>query len=686
MKLEIHRKIIAILGAASIGATLPSMAAPIASDPFNGTTVNNGGTGWTADWTVSTNALGANINSGNGLTTSGAGADLGFYGGGQATRTFSASSITTGTLWISWLQTSSATMGQPAQIRILNNGDTRLMFGKHFGDAQTFKIFSDGGGSVQGTLSSASTTGTHFVVASMEFATGQVNLYVNPTGLGTGSAPLTGLVTSWTSGTHLSAGLNQIQTVSDGGGTMSVDEFRVGNTWADVSPATIVSAPAINPGQTAAGFVGSPFSYQITATNDSTSFALASGSLPTGVTLNTSTGVISGIPTVTGNFTPSFTATNAVGTSLPESVSIAITAPDALRAYDGFDGTTVANGGIGWTSAWSSSGAIFGSSLAYSTLVTTGESISLNGVYNNGQLTRTVSAPPTGTVWFSYITEGLIPSQLTQIRFSASGVNKFYIGRHAEEEDTYKILVGDDEVATDSGLSMEGVRFIAVSAELATGLVTLYVDPTGLGSGAAPTSPASATWASGLDMTGLNRMQIMGGFDDNAMVYDEIRVGTTWASVTPTSGPPPSTALAAFRTGNSLASDGSQDLLTPANDGVSNLIKFAFNMIGAGAGQKATLNIPNVALFNGTAGLPLVGREVGTGKLQITYVRRMADSSPTSGISYSVQFGSTLADFAVNPSATAVVTSIDSIFESVTVTDSVLPPGKRFARVKITAP
>lgn len=233
------KKITRTLGLAALLLTsLTSVqAALIAYDGYDGGTVNNGGTGWTANWTGSSNTLNvSSISSGNGLISSGGSANIGFYGDGQATRTFSALPITTGTLWISWLQTSSTPVAEPAQIRILNNGNTLLMFGKHFNDAQTFQIFSDGNGAVQGSLSITSNLGTNFVVASMEFTSGQVNLYVNPTGLGTGGAPLTGLATSWTSGTHFATGLNQIQTVSSGGGLMSLDEVRFGTTWADVSP------------------------------------------------------------------------------------------------------------------------------------------------------------------------------------------------------------------------------------------------------------------------------------------------------------------------------------------------------------------------------------------------------------------------------------------------------------------
>jgi hypothetical protein len=143
--------------------------------------------------------------------------------------------------------------------------------------------------------------------------------------------------------------------------------------------------------------------------------------------------------------------------------------------------------------------------------------------------------------------------------------------------------------------------------------------------------------------------------------------------------------LQGFRLSNRLAAEGTQDLLTPAGDGVENLLKYAFNMLGSGTGQASTLATPNTAVLTpeGTAGLPLV--RVGTGsdagKLQITYIRRKAASRP--GVTYSVEFSDALTSWAVNSAAVETVTSINSDFERVTVTDSVTSNTERFVRVSV---
>ena len=145
--------------------------------------------------------------------------------------------------------------------------------------------------------------------------------------------------------------------------------------------------------------------------------------------------------------------------------------------------------------------------------------------------------------------------------------------------------------------------------------------------------------------------------------------------------------LQSFRSIYSLAADGSHDLRTPADDGVANLLKFAFNMLAGGGSdpQAAPLSTPNVSVLatDGSGGLPLPGTATGAdaGKLQITYIRRKDSSIP--GISYIVEFSDDLVAWGINALAIESVTSIDSAIERVTVKDSMVSSDKRFVRVRV---
>lgn len=86
---------------------------------------------------------------------------------------------------------------------------------------------------------------------------------------------------------------------------------------------SVLAVPVITE-DTFAGEVGVAFSEQIEATQSPTSYAVISGTLPDGLTLNTETGIISGTPEEAGGFEIEVTAENAVGTSTSAFISFTI--------------------------------------------------------------------------------------------------------------------------------------------------------------------------------------------------------------------------------------------------------------------------------------------------------------------------------------------------------------------------
>src|SRR5260370_40662643 len=95
-----------------------------------------------------------------------------------------------------------------------------------------------------------------------------------------------------------------------------------------LSIAISASSPVITTSSLPAGQMGATYQATLSASGGTTpySWSLVSGSLPGGLSLNSSSGVISGTPSAAG--TSSFTAkvTDAAGKSAQHSLSIAVSA------------------------------------------------------------------------------------------------------------------------------------------------------------------------------------------------------------------------------------------------------------------------------------------------------------------------------------------------------------------------
>ena len=129
------------------------------------------------------------------------------------------------------------------------------------------------------------------------------------------NSPTSYAATSLPAGLSVNTSTGLISGTPTAAGTSSVAlsaTNSAGTGHATLTLTVTVGAPVITSSTSAAGTVGSAFSYQITATNSPTSYATTS--LPAGLSVNTSTGLISGTPTAAGTSSVALSATNSAGT------------------------------------------------------------------------------------------------------------------------------------------------------------------------------------------------------------------------------------------------------------------------------------------------------------------------------------------------------------------------------------
>ena len=180
-------------------------------------------------------------------------------------------------------------------------------------------------------ISSATTaSGTVGTAFSYQITASNSPASYGATGLAAGLSvnTATGLI----SGTPTAAGTSTVTlSATNSGGT--------GNATLTLTITAATQAPGITSSASASGKVGSSFSYQITATNSPASYG-ATG-LPTGLSVNTATGLISGTPAAAGTSTVTLSATNSGGTG-NATLTLTITAATPV-----ISSATTASGTVG---------------------------------------------------------------------------------------------------------------------------------------------------------------------------------------------------------------------------------------------------------------------------------------------------------------------------------------------------
>ncbi len=159
--------------------------------------------------------------------------------------------------------------------------------------------------------------------------------------------------------------------------------------------------PVVTSATTANGTVGAAFSYQITATNSPTTYS-ASG-LPAGLTLNTGTGLISGMPTAVGVSNVTVHATNSIGTGTANLALTITLAPYVTINQAATQPDPTNNSPINFTVVFSApvtgftnAGVVLGGTAGATTAVVSGSgttyNVAVSGMTQTGTVTATVAA------------------------------------------------------------------------------------------------------------------------------------------------------------------------------------------------------------------------------------------------------------------------------------------------------